>query len=596
MKIMKKTSVSLLFFVFTAMGLLLFNSVFADGGLMIWPQTIHVQQTDQNAIVAWNGTTELLTLSTNLSKPAGSGTATLLHVVPLPSQPGEIKEDAPEVFDKMVTLLNTKIAAMQKRSWGEENFSAGGAGGTTATAPSVEIVMQKNIGAHDVTVVKVNTPDDFSNWIDGFASGKKLASKQISQEFKDGLQKYLQRGINYFVFDVLDLSDQSVAVKPLIYQFDTKYFYFPLLISGISEIADSNANINLYLVFDKNWKLPPQIWQNYGNNYYVDDSGIDIGLTNAELKGISERTAGIFSGDVKVRRFTMSGTLSAINKDLMLFPRLFSSNLKQGMYNDDVKILQQLLINEGFWNSTASVSSYFGPVTKQAVMLFQQKNSEQILKPLGLDAPTGFFGPYTRNYLNNNLFIDEGSGPSTVLCGNGKCDTNETAAGCPADCAVKAQTCGDKCKSQGYLFGQCNDMPSGTGVGPTSDCLNCLCAKANACGNGACESGENATDCWMDCSIEGRQQCLASGGTWGYAQVSCVAEKKSNRLNALKPVDLAGGWMGCDVIIYGAGCVCPEGSFWGSKEEGCLSDKISRCGNEKCDNGETMGICAADCK
>ena len=108
----------------------------------------------------------------------------------------------------------------------------------------------------------------------------------------------------------------------------------------------------------------------------------------------------------------------------------------------DVKILQQLLINEGFWNSNVSVSSYFGQVTKQAVMLFQQKNSDQILKPLGLNAPTGFFGPYTRNYLNNNIFIDFGTGQSTTLCGNGRCDAGlgETADSCSQDC-VKSANC-----------------------------------------------------------------------------------------------------------------------------------------------------------
>jgi len=70
-----------------------------------------------------------------------------------------------------------------------------------------------------------------------------------------------------------------------------------------------------------------------------------------------------------------------------------------------VKILQQLLINEGFWQSEASVTSYFGPVTKQAVMRFQDQYKDQILTPLGLSKPTGFFGPYTRKYLNENIFV-----------------------------------------------------------------------------------------------------------------------------------------------------------------------------------------------
>jgi hypothetical protein len=543
----------------TALAILLINLgvALADGGVMIWPPTIHVQQTDQNAIVAWNGTTELLTLSTNLIKPANSANVTLLHVVPLPAQPGDIKEEDPGVFSKMVTLLNAKISAMQSQRYDINTKGASGSGGALTAAPSVEIVMQKTIGAHDITVVKVNVADDFSNWIDGFASGKNLAQKPISQTFKNGLQSYLKRGINYFAFDVLNLNDQNITVKPLVYQFDTRYFYFPLLISGISEIGDSQTHVNLFLVFNKDWKLPPQIWQNYGDNYYVGDSNLDIELTNAELKGISERSASLFFDGVKVRRFSMSGTLSVINKDLMIFPRLFSSNLKMGMYNDDVKILQQLLINEGFWNSNASVSSYFGQVTKQAVMIFQQKNSDQILKPLGLNAPTGFFGPYTRNYLNNNIFIDFGTGRSLALCGNSKCDASlgETATNCPVDCVVSVCSVSlsvDACNEAGGSYG-----PRRARVGSLESVSVCNCPSEEYqcssdadCAAGICGSG-----------------CV--NGSWKQLQYAIPCPMMLNQPQFT--------------------CKCQNNKC-------AVSYSTSTCGNGTCETEETTANCPADCE
>ena len=374
----------------------------ANGGMWHWPPEIVVSQTDQNAIVAWNGTEEMLVLSTNWNKPAASGDVTMLKAVPLPSNPTDVKEGDSLVFDKLVYILNEKIKAM-RQNLGVVS-SDNGKAGTGAAEPSVEVVFEKMIGAHDVTIVKVNKPEDFSNWIDGFASGKKLDKKQVSDQFKAGLMSYLKRNINYFSFDVATLSDENTTIKPLVYRFPTNYFYFPMLVSGISEIADSNTNVNLFLIYPDTMKLPASIWQ--GNpDYTVYDYNVELALSHDELVGVSEQLASLFAANVDVRRFEMRGTLSKINKDLMLFPQLLTSNLKIGMKNSDVQILQQLLINEGFWQSDAGVSSYFGPATKAAVMKFQEQYKDQILTPLGLTKPTGFFGPYTRKYLNANIFI-----------------------------------------------------------------------------------------------------------------------------------------------------------------------------------------------
>lgn len=374
----------------------------ANGGMWHWPPDIYVSQTDQNAIIGWNGSEEMLVLSTNWAKPADSGEVTLLKAVPLPANPTEIKEGDSAIFDKLVVLLNEKINNLRAQNSGAAGSALSDS--KEAGAPAVEIMLQKMIGAHDVTVVKVNNPDEFSNWIDGFAAGKKLEKKQVSDEFKNGLKSYLKRGINYFVFDVAVLGDEKTTIKPLVYRFPTNYFYFPMLVSGVSEIADSQTSVNLFLIYPDTVKLPQSIWPS-GGDYWVSDDHLELSLTNKELRGVSEPLASMFAGDVSSRTFRMNGLLSKINKDLMLFPQLLTSNLKIGMANNDVKILQQLLINEGFWQSDADVTGYFGPATKSAVMKFQEKNKAEILTPLGLSAPTGFFGPYTRKYLNENIFV-----------------------------------------------------------------------------------------------------------------------------------------------------------------------------------------------
>jgi hypothetical protein len=372
-------------------------TISANGGVWIWPPNIHVNQTDQNAIIAWNGQEEILILSTNWEKPASSQTTTLLKVVPLPAEPSEIKEGETEIFDKLVKILNEKINAMQAPTLGEDGKSEGINAG-------VEIVFQKTIGAHDITVVKVNKGEDFSKWVDDFATKKILEKKQVSEEFKNGLLNYLKRDINYFVFDIANLNEAKTTVKPLIYKFKSNYFYFPMLVSGISEISESQTKVDLFLIFNESLKLPSQVW--HGNyNYWVNDNGFDIKLNNDELKSISENLSSLFGTNIIVRRFEMNGKLNEISKDLMLFPQILTSNLSMGIRNNDVKILQQLLINEGFWESEVGATGYFGPITRKAVMKLQNQYKTQILEPLGLSSPTGFFGPYTRKYLNENIFI-----------------------------------------------------------------------------------------------------------------------------------------------------------------------------------------------
>lgn len=373
--------------------------VSANGGVFIWPPNININQTDQNAIIAWNGQEETLILSTNWEKTSTNQTATLLKVVPLPSEPSDVKEGDSEVFQKLADILNEKINAMRTQN------SAKGAGlSAPAESSGVKIVLQKIIGAHDVTIVKVSKEQDFLIWVDNFAIEKNLEKKQVSDEFKAGLLSYLKRNINYFVFDVVNLSDSKNTIKPLVYKFKTSYFYFPLLVSGTSEIKNSQTMINLFLIFSENLKLPRQTWPGI-YAYPVSDSGLDIKLSNNELKNVSQDLSNMFSGNSLVRRLEMSGRLGEIDKDLMLFPQMLSINLRVGMRNNDVKILQQLLINEGFWSSDAGVTGYFGPATKEAVMKLQNQYKDQILKPLGLSAPTGLFGPYTRKYFNENIFI-----------------------------------------------------------------------------------------------------------------------------------------------------------------------------------------------
>ncbi|MDE1988130.1 MAG: peptidoglycan-binding protein [Patescibacteria group bacterium] len=91
----------------------------------------------------------------------------------------------------------------------------------------------------------------------------------------------------------------------------------------------------------------------------------------------------------------------------------FTKDLKIGDTNEDVRILQRVLNG----NPETEVSSYgegssgnetvfFGTLTKNAVVKFQELYASDILRPLGLQKGTGFVGITTRLKLNS--LIGEG--------------------------------------------------------------------------------------------------------------------------------------------------------------------------------------------
>lgn len=366
----------------------------ADGGMIIWPPEVHLDQSTQNAIVAWNGKEEVIILSNNVKS---DGVATVLRIIPLPSSPSEIKEGDFNSFEKLVEIMNKKIEEVRNQwkglGMGEEKLPTGG----------IEIIFKERIGAHDITVVKVNNLDSFITWIKNFAKEKKLEVKDISTEFENGVKDYLKKDIKYFVFDVLDVRGEE-SIKPLIYKFSSDYIYYPLLISGISEISESRAEINLFLITKE--KFPKEIPEIESPDFYWRGRfGYPVELTQEELTEISEDIKNLFDSTVYARTFDYYDYLKEFKKDLVFYPKIWKRYLYIGNRGEDVKALQKILINEGYWNSEVEATGYFGPITKNALIRFQEYFDGDILKPLGLTKGTGYFGPMTRGFLEKGFSL-----------------------------------------------------------------------------------------------------------------------------------------------------------------------------------------------
>ena len=131
-----------------------------------------------------------------------------------------------------------------------------------------------------------------------------------------------------------------------------------------------------------------------GTKYYYTVRSVDpAGNESANTTQVSVTASGVFAGGLPPGQATKAAILRT---------------LQTGSTGDDVKALQELLLKEGVYPD-GLVTGYFGNLTKQAVIRFQEKYASEILTPNGLTAGTGTVGPSTRAKVNVLLGATGGS-------------------------------------------------------------------------------------------------------------------------------------------------------------------------------------------
>ncbi len=205
--------------IFIILFLLLVTSyAFSDMGAILPDEKVNLTEPAQRAIIAHDGFSEILILSTDFETPEG---IKAVRFIPFPSKV-EISEGTSEIFSELEKLV-------KKYDLHYLRFLKGGG----PEKEGITVVTDQTLGPHRVIQVKVKDFDEFAKWVRELFAKEGIEKGGFSQKEKDAIHYYLMKGFNYFVFDIVDLSKGTNSITPLIYKFDTRNFYYPLVTSSV---------------------------------------------------------------------------------------------------------------------------------------------------------------------------------------------------------------------------------------------------------------------------------------------------------------------------------------------------------------------------
>jgi hypothetical protein len=264
------------------------------GGWNISTEPVTLTESGQKAIIGWDGQTEVLCLATDVSS---SRQAIVIEFLPLPSEP-KVTLGSRETFDVVQKVLARRGVRFVKERGGF--FRGLGKAGGDSGEPFT-ITFHERLGAHDVTVLKVNQPNEFANWVEEKA--KALTQNQAS--IPDNLRKLIAKYLNdyrcpYFVFDVIEVGPDPKSVDPIIYEFQYWGLFYPL---EISSTFHGKTSIDLIVFSEERINPDPLIRLGFQNSTVGRVNSNDLQETLPRLKELLGETALAqafrYSGDVR---------------------------------------------------------------------------------------------------------------------------------------------------------------------------------------------------------------------------------------------------------------------------------------------------------
>lgn len=272
----------------------------ADMGSIPFKKGVRIVEPNQDAIIAWNGKEQLLYLQTTLG---ASEETKILEVMPLPNQPTVEATDS-EVFRRCKSLLPRVVV---QDSGGAETF------GVPGDLPAAKVVERKMIGAHDLRTVELLDAERFSAWVTA-EFGNANEGLEVPAPLLAVIGEYAKDGYKWFLFDVVDVKQETAKKTPLRIQFKTDKLYYPMRITR-TEKGDTTVSLSILtnVLFNKedcvgiprdSIKVPARP---------IEISGAKVNWIDPPLFAQLGRPQ-----SVQLRTWEISGVIDSFDKDLLI--------------------------------------------------------------------------------------------------------------------------------------------------------------------------------------------------------------------------------------------------------------------------------------
>jgi hypothetical protein len=292
---------------FTLLLALAARTAWADCGSIPFKPWVSVFEPNQRAVIAWDGREEILILSTDLR---ASEPTKVLEVIPLPSEP-KVKEGDVAVFYKGTELINRKLFPKKPRAFGGMGMGGmGGAGAEAALPPAGEVTFHDKIGAHDVSVTHVLDHRRFVDWVKEYLEKAGVDNPEIPPPLEAVVQDYLRDRFQWFVFDVVDLGDQTITKDAIQYRFKTRSLYYPLRITRSEE---GDTLVKLLVLSPGLVRMPDP------RRLRVRLVHRPVNVTQAELRELDQDLHDLLRhrSQLRLRIWQIEGRLSGFHHDLI---------------------------------------------------------------------------------------------------------------------------------------------------------------------------------------------------------------------------------------------------------------------------------------